>query len=194
VGKGIKPPLNPERQRVSAACLQPLLPANTPGGLSLAAAAEHHEGFAFELKKAAERAAVTQVFGWDEALQYQLHLTEWQECQPLLILMDGIPIGSVLLETIEPECHPAAEQDSAGSAHSYFSRFFLLPQWQGQGIGSAMLGAVIAWSDKAQRPCRLTSLQGNPVRGLYRRFGFEKLTEDAQFVTMVYHPHGKITL
>ncbi|WP_240435676.1 hypothetical protein [Photobacterium salinisoli] len=72
--------------------------------MSLVIAAPHHERFIFELKKAAERQAVTQVFGWDEALQYQLHLTEWQECQPLLILMDGIPIGSVLLETIEPEC------------------------------------------------------------------------------------------
>lgn len=189
-----KPQLSLNRQRVSAAYLLQLLPADKPAGLSLVIAAPHHERFIFELKKAAERQAVTQVFGWDEALQYQLHLAEWQECQPLLILMDSIPIGSVLLETIEPEYHPAAEQDSACSPHSYFSRFFLLPPWQGRGIGSAVLRAVIAWSDKAHRPCYLTYLQGNPVSGLYRRFGFEKITEDSQFVTMVYHPNTKAIL
>ncbi|WP_336510292.1 GNAT family N-acetyltransferase [Photobacterium arenosum] len=194
MGKETKPQLNPKRQRVSAACLQPLLPANTPDGLSLVTAADHHERFVFKLKKAAEREAVTQIFGWDETLQYQLHLSEWQDCKPLVILMDGTPIGSVLLEMITPECHSNTEQDSRDLPQSYFSRFFLLPQWQGRGIGSAVLRAVIAWSDKAHRPCCLTYLQGNPVSGLYRRFGFDKITEDSQFVTMVYHPYTKTTL
>ncbi|WP_371826052.1 GNAT family N-acetyltransferase [Photobacterium sp. GJ3] len=188
MGKETKPQLNPKRQRVSAACLQPLLPANTPDGLSLVTAADHHERFVFKLKKAAEREAVTQIFGWDETLQYQLHLSEWQDCKPLLILMDGTPIGSVLLEMIAPECHSNTEQDSRDLPQSYFSRFFLFPQWQGRGIGSAVLGAVIAWSDTDQRPCRLMYLQGNPVGTLYRRFGFEMVAEDSQFVTMVYDP------
>ncbi|NAW86998.1 GNAT family N-acetyltransferase [Photobacterium halotolerans] len=181
-------------QRVGAAYLQQLLPADKPAGLSLIAATSRHERFVFELKKAAEREAVTQVFGWDEALQYQLHFTEWQECLPLLILMDGTPIGSVLLETMEPKFQPTEEQDSAKLPHSYFSRFFLFPQWQGRGIGSAVLRAVIAWADKAHRPCCLTYLQGNPVSGLYRRFGFETITEDSQFVTMVYYPNTKTIL
>ncbi|WP_051287975.1 GNAT family N-acetyltransferase [Photobacterium halotolerans] len=195
MSRGIKPqPITMKRQRVGAAYLQQLLPADKPDGLSLIAATPRHERFVFELKKAAEREAVTQVFGWDEALQYQLHLAEWLDCKPLLILMDGIPIGSVLLETMEPEFHPTAEQNSAKLPHSYFSRFFLLPQWQGRGIGSAVLRAVIAWSDKAHRSCCLTYLQGNPVSGSYRRFGFETITEDSQFVTMVYHPNTKTIL
>ncbi|WP_337247183.1 GNAT family N-acetyltransferase [Photobacterium halotolerans] len=195
MSRGIKPqPITMKSQRVGAAYLQQLLPADKPAGLSLIAATSRHERFVFELKKAAEREAVTQVFGWDEALQYQLHFTEWQECLPLLILMDGTPIGSVLLETMEPKFQPTEEQDSAKLPHSYFSRFFLFPQWQGRGIGSAVLRAVIAWADKAHRPCCLTYLQGNPVSGLYRRFGFETITEDSQFVTMVYYPNTKTIL
>jgi hypothetical protein len=38
--------------------------------------------FLFELKKAAEYEAIVRLFGWDEALQRQLHENEWLQARP----------------------------------------------------------------------------------------------------------------
>lgn len=145
---------------------------------------EQHEAFAFALKKAAEREAVTRIFGWDEPLQYQLHLREWQACKPSLILFEGKAIGSVLLESVEV----IAEESEAVERSLHFSRFFLMPEWQGRGIGSAVLAGVMTLADAEGLPCQLQYLVGNPVAALYCRFGFEEASRDSQFVTMIRQP------
>lgn len=48
----------------------------------------------------------------------------------------------------------------------------ILPEFQGQGIGTRLLGGVLAGAQAAEVPVRLHVEDGNPAAGLYRRLGF----------------------
>ncbi|MGF1894673.1 GNAT family N-acetyltransferase, partial [Vibrio campbellii] len=83
--------------------------------------------FLFELKKAAEFEPIKAVFGWDESVQREIHNNEWVEEKPTIIEVDGVTVGSYLVQY--------------HSENLYFGRFFLLPEHQGKGIGSQVLKA-----------------------------------------------------
>ncbi|ELA9866664.1 TPA: GNAT family N-acetyltransferase [Vibrio parahaemolyticus] len=127
--------------------------------------------FLFELKKAAEYEPVKAIFGWDENVQKEIHRNEWNEAKPTIIEIDGDPAGSYLVQN-----HPD---------HLYFGRFFLLPHYQGKGIGSQVLKTVIQLANEKSLPIQLCYLQGNRVGQLYKRFGFEVTRQDEQFVHML---------
>lgn len=130
--------------------------------------------FTFELKKVAEMDAITAVFGWDEDLQQELHRQEWNSGLPTIICLDGKPIGTYLLES---------KHDTL-----FFSRFFILPAFQGMGIGSQILQTIIKVSQQTHSPCKLCYRQGNRVGELYKRFGFIDYETDDVFVHMQFVP------
>lgn len=70
---------------------------------------------------------------------------------------------------------------------TWIEHFYLAPQSQGRGIGSAVLADVLADGDGA-RPYRLNVLQGSPARHLYERHGFVLEREDAVDVFMTKAP------
>ena len=131
--------------------------------------------FLFQLKKAAEYAAVKAVFGWDETLQRKLHQIEFSQKRPTIIEIKGQRIGSYLLQ-------------EKGN-HLYFCRFFLLPDHQGKGLGSKIMAHCTNLADKNSRLVKLCYLQGNQVGGLYRRFDFVVSHENREFVYMSRQPN-----
>ena len=133
-------------------------------------ATEQDYDFAFNLKKSAEYGPINAIFGWDEALQQQMHGQEWAAGKPMLICTDGIAVGSYKIEI--------------NADYIHFCRFFLLPEHQGQGIGSKVLKQLITLAKEQQLPCKLSYLQGNRVGELYARFGFVIDDSDSQFVYM----------
>ncbi|QFI37987.1 GNAT family N-acetyltransferase [Moritella marina ATCC 15381] len=133
-------------------------------------ATEQDYDFAFKLKKAAEYEPIKAIFGWDEAVQQQMHAQEWADGKPMLICIDGFAVGSYKIEM--------------ESNHIHFCRFFLLPEYQGKGIGSQVLKQLISFAKEKQLPCKLSHLQGNRVGELYARFGFVIDSCDEQFVYM----------
>ncbi|WP_326658588.1 GNAT family N-acetyltransferase [Streptomyces sp. NBC_00385] len=66
--------------------------------------------------------------------------------------------------------------------------FFVDEKVQGRGIGSAVLGELLARTDAEGVPVRLDVLQGSPARRLYERHGFVPEREDAVDVFMVRRP------
>ena len=130
--------------------------------------------FAYEVKIAAEVDAITAVFGWDEELQMELHRHEWNSGKPTIICLDDKPIGTY---------HLKEKQDCW-----FFSRFFIDPRCQNQGIGSTILQQVIDVANQSNKPCKLCHLTENRVHELYRRFGFSIYQQDSQFVHMIYQP------
>ncbi len=127
--------------------------------------------FLFELKKSAEFEPIKAVFGWDENVQRDIHRDEWNEGKPTIIEVDGFAVGSYLVQF--------------HSEYLYFGRFFLLPQYQGKGIGSQVLKDVIEIASQKSLTIKLCYLQGNRVGQLYKRFGFEVSGQDEQFVHMI---------
>ncbi|MFF6781327.1 GNAT family N-acetyltransferase [Streptomyces sp. NPDC012510] len=75
----------------------------------------------------------------------------------------------------------------APEAH-WLEHFYLAPQLQGTGIGTAVLRHLLDRSEEPGLPIRLNVLQGSPARRLYERHGFRPETEDPVDVFMVRDP------
>ncbi|GAB3890626.1 GNAT family N-acetyltransferase [Microbispora bryophytorum] len=67
----------------------------------------------------------------------------------------------------------------------WLEHFYLAPELQGRGVGSAVLGRLLERCDREGALIRLNVLQGSPARRLYERHGFTVETEDEVDVFMV---------
>lgn len=126
--------------------------------VTLRASTALDQPFAYAVKRAALGAYVAQVWGWNEEVQEAHHAADWAHHQPDIIQLSEVPIGT--LEVIEH------------ADHLYIGEFYLLPEFQRRGIGSALLNDVLARADALGIPTRLQFLKVNPVRSLYERHGF----------------------
>lgn len=70
----------------------------------------------------------------------------------------------------------------------WLEHFYLAPELQGRGVGSAVLGRLLERCDREGALIRLNVLQGSPARRLYERHGFTVETEDEVDVFMVRDP------
>jgi GNAT superfamily N-acetyltransferase len=134
--------------------------AKTPAvhDLTLRLALPSDFDFAFEAKRSALGPRITHRWGWDEAFQLAHHRARWQERPWSIILLGGVPVGTVVIDQ--------------QAEHIQFGEFYLLPAYQGRGIGSQLLRSVITQSELAGLPIALEYLQWNPVGSLYKRHGF----------------------
>ncbi|HWB86804.1 MAG TPA: GNAT family N-acetyltransferase [Bryobacteraceae bacterium] len=60
----------------------------------------------------------------------------------------------------------------------------LLPEYRGQGIGTALIQQLLADSDRTGKPVRLTVRLDNRARRLYQRLGFRRIGGDELHDTM----------
>ena len=58
------------------------------------------------------------------------------------------------------------------STHLAIDQLFLLPEYQGKGIGTALIHRVLARAKEMQVPVKLWVLRVNPAQSLYQRLGF----------------------
>ncbi len=87
---------------------------------------------------------------------------------------DGTLVGSVALRPSE-------------DGH-WLEHFYLSPDVQGRGLGSAVLRTLLTRTDAAGALVRLNVLQGSPARRLYERHGFALESQDPVDVFMVRQP------
>jgi len=81
-----------------------------------------------------------------------------------IILRDRKPIGLLKLGVV-------SLKDTSKSLH--IRQLQILPEYQGQGIGSKVLAVVKKRALQLQLPITLNVLLKNPARGLYLRHGFQ---------------------
>ncbi|MEU8273543.1 GNAT family N-acetyltransferase [Microbispora bryophytorum] len=70
----------------------------------------------------------------------------------------------------------------------WLEHFYLAPELQGRGVGSAVLSRLLERCDREGALIRLNVLQGSPARRLYERHGFTVETEAEVDVFMVRDP------
>ncbi|MEV0144766.1 MULTISPECIES: GNAT family N-acetyltransferase [unclassified Nonomuraea] len=70
----------------------------------------------------------------------------------------------------------------------WLEHFYLNPDRQGRGFGSAVLSRLLEGCDREDAVVRLNVLQGSPARRLYERHGFTVEAEDEVDVFMVRPP------
>lgn len=112
--------------------------------------------FCFRLNAAAMREYVEPMYGWDEEVQRRYHV-EWFDPDLVSIIEDDSGKAVGVLEV------------SDRGDHLYLSRIAVLPEAQGNGLGTSVLRDLIARG----RAVRLHVFTNNiRARRLYERLGF----------------------
>lgn len=131
--------------------------------------------FAFRVKRDAFKAYAEQVWGWDEAEQWELHARRFQAQNYRVICAGGREVGTLAL-VLEPDS-------------LVVNQIFLLPEHQGQGIGARCMAWVMEEARRLGVPVRLRVLKVNPrARAFYTRLGFDGAGETEAHHLMEWRP------
>ena len=142
---------------------------NRAANWTLRAAAARDAQWIAELRAVVLRPDLERLGRFDPVRVRQRFLTAFEPESTRVVMADGAAAGSIAVR---------AEADALWIEH-----FYLSPELQSQGIGSAVLKSQLALG--AGRPFRLNVLQGSRARALYERHGFTVDHEDAVDVFML---------
>ncbi len=140
--------------------------------LSFRKANASDSAFVFAVKEAAFREYIEQVWGWDDADQQERHNTEFASHDSYIIIQfHGSDVG-FLVTSETPEALNV-------------NQIFILPAYQGRGIGSVCLTRLIDDASLEQKSVTLKVLKVN-TRGiaLYQRLGFTIVGENSIYFQM----------
>jgi ribosomal protein S18 acetylase RimI-like enzyme len=120
--------------------------------------------FLFALHVVTIRESVEPIWGWDEAFQADYFRDHWKTENRTVIVVDGIDAGIFAL-TLHPD-------------HYFLDLIEIHPDFQGQGIGTALVEEAMGQAAIVGVPLRLHVLKTNPrARTLYIRLGFKDTEE-----------------
>jgi ribosomal protein S18 acetylase RimI-like enzyme len=145
--------------------------------LGTRAATEADLPFVYDLHRQAFRAYVEQSWGWDEGQQRDLFLAEYDPGLIEIVVFQGQDIGFIRLED-----------------HGHFlflNTIAFLPAYQGQGLGTTLVGRILHNAAERGLPVRLHVLRVNPARTLYAQLGFEVTGGDEYRLYMEAKPGSK---
>jgi GNAT superfamily N-acetyltransferase len=139
---------------------------------SLRAATGRDAQWIAELRAVVLRPDLERLGRFDPVRVRQRFLAAFEPASTRVVMVDGAEAGSIAVRAAE------------GSV--WIEHFYLRPETQGRGVGSAVLKSRLA-SGTADCPFRLNVLQGSRARALYERHGFVAERQDAIDVFMVRH-------
>lgn len=123
-----------------------------------------------ELRAQVMRPDLERLGRWDTARVRQRFLNGFLPAHTFVIEVEGSAVGVI---AVRPE-----------RDEQWIEHFYLGSEHRGRGLGSEVLGHVMA-THRDARPFRLNVLQGSPARRLYERHGFVHEHEDAIDVFLV---------
>lgn len=131
--------------------------------------------FLYHLIEVCLKEYVEATWGWDDEFQQRYFAEHFDVTGCSIILVNGRRAGQ----------RTVIEQED----HLYLTGIYLLPQYQNQGLGSALIREVMGEAEKANRPLTLQVLKANhPARRLYERLGFVVTAEKLTHYIMKWHP------
>ena len=127
--------------------------------------------FVFTVKKAAFREYVEQVWGWDDNYQRELHNRRFAAQDVCIIQFRGTDVG-FLSTSSTPDTLKV-------------NQLFILPEYQGKGIGSACMMDIVDDARLEEKSVALQVLKVN-TRGtaFYQRLGFLIIGESSTHLQM----------
>ena len=143
--------------------------ANLAANWTLRAAATGDAHWIAELRAVVLKPDLERLGRFDHVRVRQRFLAAFAPAATLVITVDGRDAGSIAVR---------AEDDSRWIEH-----FYLTPELQGRGIGSAVLKSQLACGKGRQ--FRLNVLQGSRAQMLYERYGFAVEHQDAVDIFML---------
>ncbi len=143
--------------------------------VSLRQATDVDREFAFQVLKTAFGKYVKEVYGWDEELQRQIHRQRFRPSSTWIIKYNDKEIGLL-----------AFDQETD---HIRVRQLFLLPEYQGWGIGAHLIKDILKESKQKDIPVRLQVLKvNNRAKVFYERIGFSVTEETETHNKMEYKP------
>lgn len=128
--------------------------------LSYVLTKEEDRAFFIHVHHTAYRETIEEMFGWNEKLQDELANRPFDEGGIHIIWNGDNRIGVVGWKERED--------------HLWLKELFLLPEYQGQGIGSQIITDTITKARSLAKDVRLRTLKANmKAKELYERHGFE---------------------
>jgi GNAT superfamily N-acetyltransferase len=134
-----------------------------PPAYRLRAATQRDAAFIYGLRVAGLRPYVARIWGWDDAVQAARFREQVAPVRYDIIVVDGRDVGAVAVEWRRDEVLLADIE--------------VAPAWRGRGLGTAIIGEVLAEAERRGLPVILQVLKGNPARRLYERLGFRVVGE-----------------
>ena len=127
--------------------------------LTLRKASLSDSEFAFFAKQAAFRVYAEKVWVWNEAEQLKLHEQRFGTQDFRVINLSGVDVGIMALVT-EPDGVKV-------------NQLFILPEYQGKGIGRRCMLLIMEEAQRLGLPVRLRVLKVNPrALAFYQKLGF----------------------
>lgn len=121
--------------------------------------------FLFALHRAAMRAAIETIWGWHEEWQQEYFREKFDPQRRQIIQVEGRDAGVLVVERRPDEL--------------YLGLIELLPEFQGHGVGTAILRALIDQARAEGLPLTLHVLRSNgQARRLYERLGLRVVAEE----------------
>ncbi len=108
------------------------------------------------------------------AAQDTHYRTHFPDCEFLAIVVGGVDVGRLYVVRGDDEIQVV---DIA-----------LLPIARGQGVGSAILGAILAEACRAGMRVSLHVERFNPALRLYERLGFRRVADDGVYLKLEWRP------
>ena len=112
------------------------------------------------------------------SMQYHAQLQSYRLSYPAaqnnIILLDGQPIGRMLIDRSEEAIHLV---DIA-----------ILPDYRNHGVGAELIGGLLAEGTTSGREVVLSVFHTNPAIHLYDRLGFSKVDEESLYWKMRWLP------
>ena len=134
-------------------------------------AADHD--FLFDLHAQAMREMITTIWGWDEAWQWEYFTSRFDPSTRQIIRVQEQDVGVLILEERETEL--------------YIALLEILPAFQNQGIGTAVLQDIITTVQGHNQPLSLHVFKINESAfRLYQRLGFKIFENSELRYKMVY--------
>jgi ribosomal protein S18 acetylase RimI-like enzyme len=126
--------------------------------------------FLYCLHRAAIKDYVAQIWGWDEAWQEERFRQQFNPSAYQIIISQDQDVGMLSVRETPSEI--------------FLSNIEVLPEFQGQGIGSSAIRLVLEDAERRGKPVMLQVLKINPARRLYERLGFWVIGETATHYLM----------
>jgi len=140
-------------------------------GLKLRSATPFDSEFAFQTKKAAFKQYVERIWGWNEEEQRRLHLKRFSSQEFSVIQLSGVDVG-IMAIVKEPDC-------------VNINQIFILPKYQGKGIGTACVRQVVDDAATTKLSVKLQALKvNNRAIAFFQKLGFKKIGESGTHVRM----------
>jgi ribosomal protein S18 acetylase RimI-like enzyme len=143
--------------------------------VKLRAATPADAEFLYDLLRTTMRDYVEQTWSWDEDWQRTYFDMHYDPAQNQVVALNGQDIGVIAAERREGGIH--------------LSSIYILPEYQGRGIGTQLINDLLAEAFRQGLPVSLRVLKINPARRLYERLGFVVVDEaDTHYIMKATPP------